>query len=244
VNTELIVTIIAITVLVGVVALRSATAGKVVITLNDAIIAAIAVALALLISGKLTKIVVGSEGVTIETTRDAILSSAAQPIAQQVNALPVAPVEQAMKGGIAEIPEMVRQRVQGLDFMLNFGGYDQTILKTYLETLTRYDFFRYIILLNPGSGETFLDFALLLNRASDADKLKLAQLPSFVPSSDAVTKKSDKRDVLDRMEKSGRDWLPVVNAQGQLDGIVDRSRLTASMILDVTNQLKAAQPHR
>ncbi len=219
-NTELIVTIIAITVLVGVVALRSATAGKVVITLNDAIIAAIAVALALLISGKLTKIVVGSEGVTIETTRDAILSSAAQPIAQQVNALPVAPVEQAMKGGIAEIPEMVRQRVQGLDFMLNFGGYDQTILKT------------------------FLDFALLLNRASDADKLKLAQLPSFVPSSDAVTKKSDKRDVLDRMEKSGRDWLPVVNAQGQLDGIVDRSRLTASMILDVTNQLKAAQPHR
>jgi CBS-domain-containing membrane protein len=83
-----------------------------------------------------------------------------------------------------------------------------------------------------------------LNRASDADKLKLAQLPSFVPSSDAVTKKSDKRDVLDRMEKSGRDWLPVVNAQGQLDGIVDRSRLTASMILDVTNQLKAAQPHR
>jgi hypothetical protein len=264
VNTELIVTIIAITVLVGVVALRSATAGKVVITLNDAIIAAIAVALALLISGKLTKIVVGSEGVTIETTRDAILSSAAQPIAQQVNALPVAPVEQAMKGGIAEIPEMVRQRVQGLDFMLNFGGYDQTILKTYLETLTRYAFFRYIILLkpdkslfgmldarsllavlqDPGSGETFLDFALLLNRASDADKLKLAQLPSFVPSSDAVTKKSDKRDVLDRMEKSGRDWLPVVNAQGQLDGIVDRSRLTASMILDVTNQLKAAQPHR
>ena len=81
-NTELIVTIIAITVLVGVVALRSATAGKVVITLNDAIIAAIAVALALLISAKLTKIVVGSEGVTIETMRDAILSSAAQPIAQ------------------------------------------------------------------------------------------------------------------------------------------------------------------
>jgi hypothetical protein len=102
-----------------------------------------------------------------------------------------------MKGGIAEIPEMVRQRVQGLDFMLNFGGYDQTILKTYLETLTRYDFFRYIILLkpnkslfgmldarsllavlqDPGSGKTFLDFALLLNRASDADKLKLTQLP-------------------------------------------------------------------
>jgi hypothetical protein len=47
------------------------------------------------------------------------------------------------------------------------------------------------------------------------------------------------REVLERMQKAGRDWLPVVTAQGQLDGVVDRSRLTASVILDVTNQLRA-----
>ena len=76
-NIELMTAIITITVLAGVVALRSATAGKVEITLNDAI----AAALALLVSGKLSKVVVGSEGVTIETARDAILSSAAKPIA-------------------------------------------------------------------------------------------------------------------------------------------------------------------
>jgi CBS domain-containing protein len=263
VNIELMTAIITITVLAGVVALRSATAGKVQITLNDAIIAAIAAALALLVSGKLSKVVVGSEGVTIETAREAILSSAAKPIAQQVNALPVVPLEQALKGGVGEIPNMVRRRVQGLDFMLGFGGYDQTVLKAYLETLTRYDFFRYIILLtqdnrlfgmvdarsllaaleDPGSGETFQDFATLLNHGSDADRHKLAQLPGFVPAEDAVTKQSDKRDVLTRMEKSGRDWLPVVSANGQLDGIVERSRLTASMILDVANQLQAAQAH-
>jgi len=45
------------------------------------LLAAIAVALALLISATHEDLV-GSEGVTIETTRDAILSSAAQPIAQ------------------------------------------------------------------------------------------------------------------------------------------------------------------
>jgi hypothetical protein len=55
-----------------------------------------------------------------------------------------------------------------------------------------------------------------------------------------MTKDSGKGDVLDRMEKKGWDWLPVVNKQGQLDGIVDRSRLIASMILDVTNQLQCA----
>jgi hypothetical protein len=132
---------------------------------------------------------------------------------------------------------MVRRRAQGLDFMLGFGGYDQTVLKAYLETLTRDDFFRYIILLtqdnkpsgmvdarsllavleDPGSGETFQDFATLLNHGSDADRRKLAQLLGFVPAEDAVTKQSDKRDVLTRMENSGRDWLPVVSANGQLD---------------------------
>jgi len=75
------------------------------------------------------------------------------------------------------------------------------------------------------------------------DRQKLAQLPGFVSSSNAVTKQLDKREVLDRMQKAGRDWLPVVTAQGQLDGVVDRSRLTASIILDVTNQLRAGSSH-
>jgi len=43
----------------------------------------------------------------------------------------------------------------------------------------------------------------MLNAGSAADQQTLAQLPGFVPAEDAVTEKSDKRDVLDRMEKSG-----------------------------------------
>ena len=263
VSIELITAIITVVVLGGVVALRSATGGRIQVTLNDAIIAAIAAALALLVSGKLSKVVVGSEGVTIETAREAILSSTAQPTAQQVEPLPVAPIEQALKGGVAEIPDMVRRRVQGLDFVLGLGGYDPNVIKTYLETLTRYDFFRFIIVLTPDrrlfgmidgrsllatledqtSGITFQEFTSLLNRANDADRQKLAQLPGFVSASNAVTKQLDKREVLDRMQKAGRDWLPVVTAQGQRDGVVDRSRLTASIILDVTNQLRAESAH-
>jgi CBS-domain-containing membrane protein len=158
---------------------------------------------------------------------------------------------------------MVRRRVHGLDFMLGVGGYDPNVLKAYLETLRRYDFFRFVIVLTPDqrlfgmidarsllatleeptSGMTFQEFASLLNRANDADRDRLAQLAGFVPASDAVTKQLEKRDVLDRMEKAGRDWLPVVTAQGQLDGVVDRSRLTASIILDVTNQLRGEPVH-
>jgi CBS domain len=267
-NIALMTALIAVVALAVVVTLRSATAGKVEITLNDAIIAAIAAALTLLVSGKLSKVVVGSEGVTIETAREAILSSAARPIAQQVAQLPVVPVEQAIKGGLGELPEIVRRRVQGLDLKLGLGAYyNEQVLQTYLETLTRYDFFRYVILLtpddkllgmidarrllallqSPGSEMNFKGLADLLNNqipiAPNVAPNQLANLPGFVPAQDAVTKQSDKRDVLDRMEKSGRDWLPVVSPEGQLVGIVDQSRLTASMILDVTNQLQAAQTH-
>ena len=57
-----------------------------------------------------------------------------------------------------------------------------------------------------------------------------------------MTDGADKRQVLARMEETGRDWLPVIGANGGLEGIVERSRLTASLILDVTDRLSAAPP--
>lgn len=52
---------------------------------------------------------------------------------------------------------------------------------------------------------------------------------------------SDKRDVLSKMESLKVDWLPVVDKDGHVAGIIDQSRLTASLILDVSNQLNAQQ---
>jgi hypothetical protein len=258
VNIELITAAITVAVLTAVVGLRSATSGKVAITLNDAIIAAIAAALVLLISGKLTKIGVGETGVTIETAKEAILNSAAVSIEQQVEKLPVEPVEQALKGGTGEIPNMIQKRVQGLDLRLGAGYYNASDIAEYLNTLTKHHFFRYVIFLNsddklfgmvearsllsvlntPNSGLSLNDFVDAVNRGNGQT---LAQLPGFVSASNAVTGKSDKRDVLTRMENSRLDWLPVVDEQRHLVGIVDRSRLTASMILDVTNRLQPKQ---
>jgi hypothetical protein len=43
------------------------------------------------------------------------------------------------------------------------------------------------------------------------------------------------------MEQLGTDWLPVLDQGGRLVGVIDRSRLTASLILDVANQLQASE---
>jgi CBS domain protein len=247
--------LVAVLVLVAAVALRTVSQGKIEIKLNDAIIAAIAVALALLLSGRITKLAVGSGGLTVET---AILKASAKPIAQQVTALPVVRVEEALKGGVDEIRSMVDRKVQGLDFLLGAGGYQPDVIQQYLSTLTNYTFFRFVILLDrdrnlvavvdgnklfrvlsdPASGQTFAGFAALINRASGDDVAQLAKLPGYVPATAAVSPQADKRDVLEQMEKLATDWLPVVK-DGKFAGVVERSQLTASLILDVTNQLRA-----
>jgi chitodextrinase len=55
----------------------------------------------------------------------------------------------------------------------------------------------------------------LLNRGNADDLAHLAKLPGFVPAHDAATVKTEKRDVLAKMESTATDWWPVVNAQGK-----------------------------
>jgi len=98
------------------------------------------------------------------------------------------------------------------------------------------------LLQEPSSGQTFASFVGMLNRADGNDRAQLAKLPGFVPWSAAVKRDDDKRDVLQKMENLGADWLPVVKTGDQIDGIVERSRITASLILDVTNRLRQSSP--
>jgi CBS-domain-containing membrane protein len=129
-----------------------------------------------------------------------------------------------------------------------------------MDTLTQYDFFRYVILVRkdgalfgmldarslqaafggPRPEGAYSGFASELNRAAPEDLERIASLPGFVPASEAVNKQADKREVLSRLQKSGRDWLPVIGDNGRFEGVVDQSRLVASMILDVADQLKTA----
>jgi len=64
-------------------------------------------------------------------------------------------------------------------------------------------------------------------------------MPSFKSSVDAVNERTtDKSQALQKMELLNVDTLPVVNDNGQFVGVVDRSRLTASFLIDVSKQLK------
>jgi hypothetical protein len=79
------------------------------------------------------------------------------------------------------------------------------------------------------------DFAEWLNRG---DKSALAQLPGFLPAENALNKETDKGQALQQMEALNIDKLPVVDEKKSFAGIVDRSRLTASLLLDVAKNLE------
>jgi hypothetical protein len=223
----------------------------------------------LLFEGPVTRLVDRTSGGTVkvpggaELTFEAIVASGKQEIKGQVNELtplPVTPIHEATKGGVSEIAQRINEKTQALDFTLGYGGYTSLAIDAYFAALTQYRFFKYIIFLkrdgtlfgiieahtlvallkDPNSDLDYATFAEILNRGGEADRTRLAQLPGFVPGSEGVNIQAQKREVLERMESSGREWLPVVASDGKFVGVVDRSRLIASMVLDVTNRLTAS----
>jgi hypothetical protein len=96
---ELITAAITVAALAGAITLRSVTAGRIEITLNDAVVAAIAAMLVLVLSGNIDKMGIGKEGFTFEFKKAAEQEIKGQ--VKELTPLPVSPLPQASKGGSA-----------------------------------------------------------------------------------------------------------------------------------------------
>ena len=92
-----------------------------------------------------------------------------------------------------------------------------------------------LIFLAPEADFRSDDFAQWLNRA---DIAFLSRLPRFVSANDAIREDTGKQTALERMEALNVETLPVTDEKGKFAGVVDRSRLTASLIIDVSSKLK------
>jgi CBS domain len=222
---------------------------------TDIVVAVLPVVIFLLISGKIQKFEVGE--LKIET---AFVKASGSAIASQVTplvGLPAEPIRIDPKLGIEQIPRLIQNKAQGLSFRLGFGGYYGPAIQEYLTVLTKQPFLRYVIIQNTDG--TFFAMAdargladLLSNQnppppftpndlakwLDSSDKASLKRLPGFISSESAVTESTDKTQALQRMESLNVDTLPVVDKDKRFAGIVNRSRLTASLILDVASELK------
>jgi len=220
---------------------------------TDIAVAILPVVIFLLVTGKIQKFEIGDfklETVFREASTTAIVSQVAP-----LTGLPSEPIRTDPKRGVEDIPRLIRDKTEGLRFRLGYGGYYESAIEQYLIELTKYPFFHYIIIENqdatffaiadaqeftalltkPNSPYTVEDFERSLN---SADHESLRKLPGFIFSDSVVKESTDKSEALQRMESLNVDTLPVVSEDNRFVGIVNQSRLTASLIIDVAKQLK------
>ncbi len=194
----------------------------------------------------------------------AIVASGKQEIKEQVTqltaSLPVTVIAEATKGSTSQIPLRIQQKTQALDLIIGSNGYTGDAIEAYLLNLTAYDFFKYVIFVQSNkalfgmieartlfallqdsqSGWTYQRFADAVNGGSETDRSQLSQLPGFVPKTESVDAQTQKREVLERMVRGRKEWLPVAQADGRFQGVIDRTNLIASIVLDVTDRITTA----
>jgi CBS domain-containing protein len=245
-------TILAVVVVIALVAglalLRARTGNKLDIKSSDIVFALVPVALWMLLTGKITELTVGD--VKIVT---AIREASASPVKNQVTPLPVADVRMDPKEGVGEIPALLRRKTEALSFRLGHGGYYGPAIAEYLVRLSQSPSFRYVViteadgkflgmidsrqisaLLSGPGGQGADEFAAYLNRN---DAQAILRMPGIVPREKAITKTTDKRQALMHMESLDVQTLPVVDEGGRFVGIVDRSKLTASILIEISQKV-------
>lgn len=167
-------------------------------------------------------------------------------------------VEMVGKGDVQESRVLIERRISALKFSLGHGGYKAREIKKYFEKMSDSSYLRVVVVNEPPDDKLFgiydadklidylrvagdpayAQFQQLLNSNSAANRAQLRKLPGFVGVESAVTSSTSKRDALKRMEDLAIDRLPVVNKDGFFMGTVGRARLTANLLLAVTETLE------
>jgi hypothetical protein len=227
------------------VALRVWTGNRIEVKTSDMVLALVPIGLWLFTTGKVQELTVGDVKIVA-----AIKQASTSPVDRQVTRLPVDPVRADPKEGLSQLSELKRKSPQALSFQLGYGRYYGPVIRQYLDELTSLPSFRYIVLNRPdgtlfglldarqftsllktGSGQVDPDrFAEWLNQSSTTE---LSSLPSFIPAKDALRKTSETRTALELMNSLDIQTLPVIDDAGRFIGVVDRSKLSANMLIDI-----------
>ncbi len=253
-TTDIIVLILAILTIIGLVILRGRSAGKYDVKLTDAAVAAILICLWMLVSGRISSFVVGSEGVTVQT---AILDASTASISSQVLPLSIGPVDKAGRGGDEAISHVLANHAEALEFTLGTNVYNAAAIKKELTILTQYVFFKYVIITHidgtlfgildahklvrilgrrPGPY-SWQDFTQFINSGDAPGKEALKGIPSFIHGKLAAKQSDDKSIVLDKMQAARLEILPVVAENGRFIGVISRSELTAGLLMEISKTL-------
>ncbi|MCP4390885.1 MAG: CBS domain-containing protein [Gammaproteobacteria bacterium] len=241
--------------------LRVKSDGKYEIKPIDIILVLVPVALWLFATGKITKFNVA--GVEVELAQK-FIKATENPIEYATLETPnikveelTVNVERARKAGIESLAKMVIQKTEAIEFQLGHGGYWGPAIKKYFDTLSEAGFLRYLIVFDQDkklfgvfdsrvlflhleiqADERYGLFADLLNDGKEAAQDQIKGLPGWISVKDAITPETNNRIALETMERLKSNFLPVKDSNNEFIGVVDRSKVTASLVIDVTRAME------
>jgi hypothetical protein len=134
---------------------------------------------------------------------------------------------------VAALPVVVLLMAQGKIKSFQFGDLK---VEAAIREATSTDAAKLTVAIATGESTVAAnEFAESLNKGN---KARLEQLPGFIPAAAAVQNRADKSAVLAKMESQNVDVLPVIDDQGRFAGVVNRSRLVASVLVDIAARIK------
>lgn len=218
---------------------------------SDIFLALIPVMLWLLASGTIKEFAFGDLKIVA-----AIQEASKTSVESQVTSLPIEGVQMDAKGGVGDIGRLIDKKTEALSFQMGHGGYSGTAIEEYLKVLTAYPYLRYVVVSDEGGkflgmsdARQMASFFRDKNGQYDADWIaqclnnsnvkKFRSMPGLITSENAVTTTTDKQSVLKQMNVLNAESLPVIDGGDKFTGIIHRSELTASMLIDIAGRLES-----
>lgn len=217
---------------------------------SDIILALLPILLWLLLSGKIASLQVGE--LKIET---AFKKAKNESVSKQIYQLPITTIQGEDKSTLHKLEDMMRAKPQALKFVLGKEAYVPEIVTEYLRLLST-STVKYIVfenkerqfiglitltelnnqIFNQTDNNHFTTTDLVKWLANEeVDKVKT--IKGLLSVSDAITTTTAKQKALEQMEKLNSEVLPVLDSSRMLQGVVERSRLATSLLLEVSNSI-------
>jgi hypothetical protein len=230
-----------------IVLVRSKAGAKLQTGNTDILVALVPVLLWLLLTGRIQKL--GVAGISVESAiRNAGQAELGKQISEVKAPLPVDAAGVGAKTAVTAIPRLAQEGIQALSFTQG-ETYDGHVVDQYLRQIPT---LRYVTVNKPDGTLLGVVDAKAIGGADAASELSarvragnsaaLLEQPGYVSASTAATPDEDKLSVLKKMDSLDLATLPVVDARGRFIGVVDRSKLTASILLDIEKKLEEKNP--
>lgn len=150
------------------------------------------------------------------------------------------------KEGLSKIDSFIQRKVAAVTLKIDKPRYyNNWAISQYLERLTPYSFFKYVLFVKEsGTFVGIIDASDLYDQMRNNSVNLVARLEAGKIDDIAgvntisILSGSSKEDSLQMMDKLGLAELPVVDEQGHFKGIVERDKITSSIVAQLVSSAR------